>query len=346
MATAYHLVHYRHFENNAGQPSLEHLIRAAFNTKNSTSSDPLWLRIDDRNYTLPDDKDKRSLLINRASDLTSAVFGELCLMQENDLQSILKLKANVLKISNITTVSVYDIEDREAPQGSQFIRGMAYWMVVKNHVFFVKTHSMSAELLSAYIEWLLKTQSKVVNQNFALLLQAEVDKSAVSGDLGDIRSLRVKTSSGSNVKMTIDEQEPVQTEKGYTKTVGERSIAQNGAFNLFKSLFGEKEAESLADSLGPKEQLVAETSFRIKGSRTSESKQKMKEIVNIAADSDLAEVKVEGKDFKMSQGDAILRTNMPFELPYPNSNLLDFDNVADQLQKVFTRFVEDRKITP
>ena len=37
---------------------------------------------------------------------------------------------------------------------------------------------------------------------------------------------------------------------------------------------------------------------------------------------------------------------LPFALPIEGGTLLDFDNVADQLQKVYERFVEDKKIDP
>ncbi|WP_413851684.1 hypothetical protein [Albidovulum sp.] len=57
-----------------------------------------------------------------------------------------------------------------------------------------------------------------------------------------------------------------------------------------------------------------------------------------------AKVQVEGKDGKVTDGDAILRTRMPFDLPHEGSNLLEFDNVADQLQEVYNRFVKDGKI--
>jgi hypothetical protein len=35
---------------------------------------------------------------------------------------------------------------------------------------------------------------------------------------------------------------------------------------------------------------------------------------------------------------------MPFLVGHEGSNLLDFDNVADQLQEVYSRFVQDGKI--
>ncbi|WP_298328803.1 hypothetical protein [Asticcacaulis sp.] len=344
MATSYHVVHYRHLESTDKTINLEASLRAAFNTTGQTQ-EALWMRIGDRLYNLPNDKDERSLLVNRASDLTSAVFGEICLIQKHDLQAMLKLQESVLKISATTTVKAYDLEDREAPSGLKFIRGMAYWMVIKNHLFFVKTQAMGAELIASYFDWLLKDRTGVMAPSIAFMLQAQIDQSAVSGDLGEIRSLKVKTSSGTKLKIIPDEADEVKfTETDYSKHVKSSTVADGTALSIFENIFGSKQAESLAESLGPKEELIADTSFRIKGRRTNESRKRMKDIVNAAADTDLGEIRVEGKDFKMSHGDAILRTTMPFDQPYDGSNLLEFDNVADQLTKVYKRFVEDGKI--
>jgi len=46
----------------------------------------------------------------------------------------------------------------------------------------------------------------------------------------------------------------------------------------------------------------------------------------------------------ITEGDAILRTKMPFHQPHEGSSLLEFDNVADQLQEVYSRFLKDGKI--
>ena len=39
-----------------------------------------------------------------------------------------------------------------------------------------------------------------------------------------------------------------------------------------------------------------------------------------------------------------IRTRMPFNVPHDGSTLLEFENVADQLMVVYSRFVQDGKI--
>ncbi len=82
----------------------------------------------------------------------------------------------------------------------------------------------------------------------------------------------------------------------------------------------------------------------MRGKRTAESRAKIREIATEVADMTDAEVRIDGKDGTVRDGDAILRVRMPFSIPQDGSNLLEFDNVADQLQEVYSRFVKDGKI--
>lgn len=70
----------------------------------------------------------------------------------------------------------------------------------------------------------------------------------------------------------------------------------------------------------------------------------LQKLSNELADRGDGKVEVIGKHGKIVDGDAILRTKMPFDLPHEGSSLLDFDNVADQLREVYLRFVKDGKI--
>ena len=117
------------------------------------------------------------------------------------------------------------------------------------------------------------------------------------------------------------------------------------AIPIVEALLGKPKADSLVESLGPREYLAVDATVKVRGHRTGESKAKFQSIVNDIADMSDANVQIEGKDGGVLNGDAILRTRMPFNLPYEGSNLLEFDNVADQLQEVYSRFVKDGKIT-
>lgn len=129
------------------------------------------------------------------------------------------------------------------------------------------------------------------------------------------------------------------------RKVGGRMLEFAQALPVVKALLGEKKTESLVHSLGPQEYLTVDATVKVRGRRTKQSKDEFNKIVHDVAELTDARVQVEGSDGKMSDGDAILRTRMPFDLPQDGSNFLDFDNVADPLQEVYRRFVSDKKIS-
>ena len=347
MASAYHIVHYKQF-NPQGKASIafEALCRTALDNQNGGV--PLWQRVSDRVFDLPP-PEARKIVLNRVADLASAVFGELCLIQADGFQALIELTANQVQTSNLTKAQIFNLAERSAPQNSQFIRGMVYWLAIKNHVFFVKTQSMTAEHLRQYFEWLLKVRSSVFPQAATFTLQGEFDPSQLGGDIGEIRSVKF---SGSALPLSVRKAaDASETSPNYSKSVRETakrildtSAEFAEALPLVELLFGKPKTKSLVDSLGPTEYLSVDASVKIRGRRTEESRENMRLLAGELADLTDAKVQVEGKDGKLSDEDAILRTRMPFNLPHEGSNFLEFENVADQLQEVYTRFVADGKI--
>jgi hypothetical protein len=347
MASAYHLVHYRLFKpQNNGIGTLESLCRTALDSQHKSVT--LWQRVGDRIFDLPDAAN-RKVVLNKVADLASAVSGEMCLVQSDGFQAILELKAANVQTSNITTAEIFNLQERSAPQNSEFIRGMVYWLVIGNHLFFVKTQSMTAENLRQYLNWLLKVRSSALIPSADMHLQAEFDRSQFGGDIGEVKSLRI---SGSAIPMSV--QTAAKVREGSTKItqkvretarrIVDKSVVFEQAMPLVKALVGEKRAKSLVDSLGPNEYLSVDAQVKVRGRRTDESREEMQKLANELADLTDGKVQVEGKDGKLSDDDAILRTRMPFNLPHEGSNFLDFDNVSDQLQEVYARFVKDGKI--
>jgi len=343
MSTTYQMVHYRCFEADATAlkgKTLEELCREALNTSNGSAA--LWARPEDRVFDLGSG-DSRKIFLNKVADLSSAVFGEMCLAQAKDLQALLNMKPSEVKLSDLTTATIYDLDEREAPQGSQFVRGLAYWLAIGNHMLFVKTHSMTPELVRLYLDWLLKSRGAVVDPTLPFTLNAEFDKTATAGDIGEIRNLRI---AGKSAPQVINFEGETETRMVKTsRSIADKFAQMQQAVPIVKALFGDKKAESLIESLGPEEYLAVEASVKVRGRRTEESRKKFQAIANDLADESDAQVQIEGKDGQIRDGDAILRTRMPFHLPHEGSNLLEFDNVADQLQEVYARFVKDGKIT-
>lgn len=342
MSTAYHMVHYRRFEADAAGlngGTLESLCRDSLNKDSGGSK--LWARPQDRVFDVGGG-DGRKIFLNKVADLSSAVFGEMCLAQAKDLQALLKMEPTEVELSDLTTATVYDLNEREAPEGSQFIRGLAYWMAIGNHILFVKTHSMTPELVRLYVDWLLKSQGKVIHHQLQVALNAEFDNTMTAGDIGEIRNLRV---SGKSAPQAISiAEEPTKREVKTSRRVADRIAEMQQAVPIISALLGPAKAKSLVDSLGPEEYLAVEASVKVRGRRTEESRKKFQAIANDLADESDAKVQIEGKDGEIRDGDAILRTRMPFHLPHEGSSLLEFDNVADQLQEVYARFVKDGKI--
>lgn len=344
MPTAYHMVHYRRFDAGLADlkgATLEGLCRSALDMSD-ISKMTLWERPQHRLFDIGGG-DGRKIFLNKVADLSSAVFGEMCLAQTHDLQALLKLEPSKVQLSEITTAVVYNLDEREAPSGSQFIRGMAYWLAIGNHVFFVKTNSMTSDLLHSYLDWLLKSCTSVVAANIDFLLQAEFDKTQAAGDIGEIRSLRMsgKASPAMSVSTPMaDGQKEVKT----SRKIADRFVQFGQAVPVVEALFGKSKADSLVESLGPNEYLAVDATVKVRGRRTEESRAKFQNIANDLAEMSDAKVQIEGKDGRVSDGDAILRTRMPFSLLHEGSNLLEFDNVADQLQEVYSRFVKDGKI--
>lgn len=343
--TAYHMVHYRQFafSNQAtGASTLEQLCRNALSSKDGAGSS-LWQRPDFRLFDISDGTG-RKIFLNKVADLSSAVFGEMCLAQSSDLQPLLQLSPSTVQLSELTTAVVYDLDERKAPDGSQFIRRLVYWLAVGNHLFFVKTLSMTPELMRAYLEWLLKIRTTVVGSDDTLTLNADFDKSMIAGDIGDVRSLRISGKSAPQISVKPSEETHDGKVVKTSRKIAERMLEYGQAIPLVQAVLGPTRTKSLVSSLGDGEYLAVDASVKVRGKRTEASRTAMR---NIAGDLDEmtdAKVQVEGKDGKVIDGDAILRTRMPFDLPYEGSNLLEFDNVADQLQEVYNRFVKDGKI--
>lgn len=337
------MVHYRRFEADTKALSgktLEVLCREALNKNNGTSA--LWDRPEHRVFDVGDG-DGRKIFLNKVADLSSAVFGEMCLAQAKDLQALLSMKSSQVKLSDLTTATVYDLDEREAPKGSQFVRGLAYWIAIGNHVLFVKTHSMTPELVRLYLDWLLKKGGAVMDPALAFALNAEFDKTKSAGDIGEIRSLRVAGKAAPQMAVTVPD-EPQERQVTTSRRIADKFAQMHQAVPIVEALFGKKKADSLVESLGPEEYLAVEASVKVRGRRTEKSRAKLQSIANDLADASDAKVEIEGKDGRVVDGDAILRTRMPFQLPHEGSNLLEFDNVADQLQEVYSRFVKDGKI--
>lgn len=272
MSSVYHVVNYRKFECSgfdSEQTDFEKLCRSALSTKDASQVE-LWHRAADRLYEIPAGDGKR-IILNRVVDLEQAVFGELCLVQEKDLQALLELKKVTVKLSDISTAEVFNLNERLPPPDTQFVRGMGYWFAIGNHLFFVKTHSMNAEYVHDYLKWILRSLTKVFPITGDINFTAAFDPSEIKGDIGVIKSLRVSGKAAPNFNVTVAEDASEGKENVVRSTVRkitDKFVQFQQAIPVIEALLGKEKAESLVDSLGKDEYLAVDASVKVRGRRT------------------------------------------------------------------------------
>ena len=208
----------------------------------------------------------------------------------------------------------------------------------------MKLNAITPGNMQDYFSWLLRSGAFGLPQGASVAFQAEFDPSVVKGDVGEIRNLRVSGKAAPQVRIAPPQAESKETVFETSKRVADKFLQWDKAVPVIEVLLGKAKTESLVKSLGPEEYLAVDAAVKVRGKRTAESREKIREIATEVADLTDAEVRIDGKDGTVRDGDAILRVRMPFSISQDGSNLLEFDNVADQLQEVYRRFVADGKI--
>ena len=284
--------------------------------------------------------------MNRVADLASGMFGEVCASNERDLQALLRSTAKTQKLTARAETSYYDLEEATAPSGTQFIRGLAYWLAIGNHLFFITLQACTARQLIDYLTWLIGTSmppgaASVESSHFEI----ELDKSVIGAEnIGSIRKLKIGGNSPLGVAVPQEVQPSTTRRRTYTRKTQSTHASHDKALEIVRAALGPTSAKRLVDGLGPEEYITAEAEIKIRGTKTEATMQNVRAVANEIADLTDAHVEIEGSSGKIKDGDAILRTKMPFDAPNEGGTLLDFNNVADQIQEVYKRFVNDKKI--
>ncbi|QFQ88233.1 hypothetical protein F8A10_11995 [Paracoccus kondratievae] len=352
MSVSYHMVHYRTFAAKGQQiGSLEEGCRLALSGKDREAK-PLWLRPADRimlESSANGDFTGRRFLMNRVADLKTAIFGEVCCVHEKDLQALLRLEAQTKALTDETDTAFFDLSEAEAPNGTHFIRGIGYWLAVGDHLFLITLQTVTPKQIIEYLAWLISVFGPPGTVITSDLFKIELDAAVLGEDsVGQVRSLKIKGNSPKGIKVPVETGEmaasAVPQRKSYSRRVRAEHKTHSAAMRIVEAVLGPDQVNRLVRSLGPEEYIAAEAEIRVKGARTEATLKNVKEIASAIADETDAHVEIEGKFGKIKDGDAILRMRMPFAVSNEGGTLLDFDNVAEQIQKVYLRFLEDGKI--
>lgn len=286
----------------------------------------------------PDDPNQQRLANNVHTDAETA-FGNLCVFTPGDLQTLID--------ATTTSGNSASVGDLIAPGGREYLKGMAYWLVVGDHCYIVQHVAVRTKALEEYLTWLLR-DAKAISARGAVMLQTAFDAASVGGDLDNVHSIEIGGLAPESIGETASiEAMPVVSaeEVAERKTLGRRLVQFGKAMNIVEELLGSVGAREILAKMPSEAALEVMVHIGYRGKRRKMDRTSMSELATRLRNIDVGEVTVRSKDGRV-RGDSVwLQQQMPFRRSQPNGNLLDLDDVRKQLREVHRRFLQDGKIS-
>lgn len=331
--TRYATVHYRKLVvcDALSLPLATAVANALKKKKNGTPYGHDWqLRVD----TGQDNPPQQRFINNVHSDGPTA-FGVLCVYAEHEMQALVATRGN-FHSANVV------IADSEAPQGNDYLHGIAYWLIVDNHCYVVQHPRATTKTLEGYLTWLLR-ETSLLGPSDAIVLRADFDVALVGGDLDDVTSIEV----GGLVADTVhDANDRAMT----TREVEERRSLKkvrpilDRAKAILEGLFGELGARQILDRVPHDAALDVTVNIGYRSSKRKVDRSSLRDMGIRLRNIGGGEVRVRSRSGTARDDDFRLHMKMPFKLVRRNGSLLDLDHARSQLRKVHDRFTDDGKI--
>lgn len=277
--------------------------------------------------------------LNDSHDDGEGVFGNICLFSPGQLQAL---------IEEHPDASVLDIAEKRAPDGTDYLHAICYWLAIRDHFFIVQHISLQSKAMEEYFTWLLRDQASIIDGNHNVRLQAVFDRNLVGGDLGDIRTVEV----GGLIPDTVHP-EPVTGDAGgrvieyeARETLGEKAIRTFAkGKEILETAIGSMETQRLIENMPEEAALEVNVGFGYRAKKRKFSREFMASLETSLRNMPDGEVRVISVTGKIVGDDARLQTVMPIKLVRKDSSLLDNEDASKQLKEVYRRFIEDGRIT-
>jgi hypothetical protein len=266
------------------------------------------------------------------------------------LQALIELGKEPDEATLAQVLEAWPIAEKAAPDGTEYLHGITYWMVTGDHFYQVQHAALQAKAMEKYFTWLLRDQVKVIGSDHCVQLQAAFDRAQVGDDLGDISSIEI----GGLVPETVrDDESPEPVRPGRTveflehATIGDRiahGFAQ--ARLILVDLLGPMEAQKIIDSVPPQAALEVTVNIGYRAKRRKFQKEFMGNLAAGLRNIPDGELRVRGKDGEVKGDDARLSHDMNIKRHSDTSSLLDLEDTLRQMKEVHRRFVHDGRIEP
>lgn len=264
----------------------------------------------------------------------SYVFGNLCSYTKAEMQAVVA--------TDSSAVPEVDIEDLEAPGGSDYLHGIAYWLAVDDHCYVVQDMRVRTKALEEYLTWLV---GEALATEDVVTLQAAFDISDLGQDVHDVAVIEV----GGLAPETVPDRRA--DDRGTVSSVvrRRRSIADSPVFSKSREVlevaFGTLETERLLAGTPEDAALCVMLHVSYLAQSREVDRSSIRELGVALRNLDDGEVRVRGKDGTITRGEARLKARMPFWRAWENGNLLDLEHALSQLLETHRRFLADGKIS-
>jgi hypothetical protein len=278
MATKRCKIHYRRLRRDNDQFPKATLSKAISLALQKTLPDGSKVgdTVKNRITAVPRQEEYRRLLNHHHID-DEFVFGDMCLFLPGQLQALLQLTAETEHKKIDEVLKAFAIAEQKAPDGTEYLHGMAYWLACGDHFYMIQHVSIPTKAMEEYLTWLLRDQSKVIGPKKCVELQFEFDRAQTGADLGDIRSIEV----GGFVPETLPE-EPLPevidrvVDFEEKETVGDRILRGFAASKkILIDLLGEVGAQKIIDAMPSEAALEVRVNISYRATRRKIAKEFM-----------------------------------------------------------------------
>jgi hypothetical protein len=277
------------------------------------------------------------------------VFGTVCAFNPGEMQALLRLAGDAEQPDQVAlaeALEAWDIAEREAPEGHEYLHGISYWLAIGDHFYVIQHAALQSKAMEEYLTWLLRDKAGVIGENQFVQLQVVFDREQLGDE--DLTAIHIggivpDTMHAPDVINVPDEPQVVEVEE--LESVGDKVRATFGrARKIIEDLLGDVEAARIIESIPPEAMLEVSVSIGYKATKRKLRRAFMGELATGLRNIADGEIKVMGKNGQAKGDDARLSMDMNVKKVSENSSLLDLEHVLEQMMEVHRRFLHDDKL--
>lgn len=345
MATKRCRVHYRRLRRDADQfPELSLSDAIAKALKTSISGTEVGSNPSLRVTEMPGAPEYRRLLLHSHIEKGNT-FGTLCLFAPGQQQAFLQLAEAADHGDLEEALRQWEIKERSAPQGHEYLHGLSYFLAIDDHFYQVQHVALQAKAAEEYLTWLLRDRTSTVSKNNYVELKSVFDRAQVGSDLTSIEigGLVPETVHPTDYYDKGPDQEAEEVIE--RETVGERAAATfDKSKRILQELLGTVETDRIIDAMPDQAALEVRVNIGYRARKTKLRKEVMQNLEAGLRNIPDGEIRAKGPGGVIKGEDARLSLDMGMKLLSETSSLLDLEHVRERMLEVHRRFLDDDKL--